>query len=166
MNYWLIESPFGTLLLVSDGEALKQLSFINAANFNPEMNWCKTQDSILKTAQTQLEEWFVGKRRIFDLPLSPEGTEFQKVIWNQLRKIPYGETRSYGDLAQAINKPTASRAVGAANGKNPIALIIPCHRVIGADGTLTGYAYGVELKEKLLALESQQKISQNTLQSV
>ena len=138
------------------------MSFIDSADFHPDPDWCKVQDAILNATRVQLQEWFAGERQTFALPLAPEGTEFQKIVWKQLQKIPYGETCSYSDLAQAINKPTASRAVGAANGKNPIALIIPCHRVIGANGTLTGYAYGVELKQKLLALENSQKILQTT----
>ena len=166
MNYWLVESPYGTILTVSDGDGLKQLSFVDAAIFRPESGWSRQQDSVLKQTQAQLEEWFVGERQMFDLPMSPEGTEFQKIVWKQLQQIPYGETCSYGELAQAIHKPTASRAVGAANGKNPIALIIPCHRVIGANGTLTGYAYGVELKQQLLALENNSKIQQHTPQPV
>ena len=166
MNYWLVESPFGTILLLSDGSALKRLSFIDATEFQSEDGWNQSKDAVLNSTQTQLEEWFSGKRHRFDLPLAPEGTEFQQVVWKQLQEIPYGETRSYSDLAQAIKKPTASRAVGAANGKNPIALIIPCHRVIGANGALTGYAYGIELKQKLLAMENNQEIHQNTLQLV
>ena len=166
MNYWLVESPCGTLLIVSDGHGLKQLSFIDVAAFQPDAGWCKKQDPILKQTQTQLQEWFAGERELFDLPLAPEGTEFQKKVWNQLQKIPFGETRTYGELAKSIHKPTASRAVGAANGKNPIALIIPCHRVIGANGTLTGYAYGVELKKQLLTLENSDRIPENTFQLV
>jgi methylated-DNA-[protein]-cysteine S-methyltransferase len=101
----------------------------------------------------QLEEYFAGRRRQFDLPLDLHGTEFQKRCWQELLKIPYGETRSYADVARAIGKPSAVRAVGLANGQNPIAIIVPCHRVIGSDGSLTGYGGGLETKRKLLELE-------------
>lgn len=101
----------------------------------------------------QVGEYFQGKRRVFDLPLRPEGTEFQRSVWQALLEIPFGETRSYGWVAQRIGNPSAVRAVGAANGANPIALIIPCHRVIGADGTLTGYGGGLDIKAKLLEHE-------------
>ena len=101
----------------------------------------------------QLEEYFAGRRRQFDLPLDLHGTEFQKRCWQELLKIPYGETRSYADVARAIGNPSAVRAVGLANGQNPIAIIVPCHRVIGSDGSLTGYGGGLETKRKLLELE-------------
>ena len=101
----------------------------------------------------QIGEFFAGKRQVFDFPLAPEGTEFQKRVWAELLKIPFGETTSYGELARRIGKPSASRAVGSANGKNPISLIVPCHRVIGANGKLTGYGGGLDLKEKLLNWE-------------
>lgn len=108
------------------------------------------------TARTfeELEEYFRGERRTFDLPLHPEGTEFQKKIWEALQEIPYGETRSYGEIAERVGNPKACRAVGMANNRNPIAIMIPCHRVIGKNGSLTGYAGGVDLKRKLLELES------------
>lgn len=108
---------------------------------------------LLDAAEAQLREYFAGARRTFDLPLAPHGTEFQQRVWAALRAIPYGETRTYGELAAAIGSPNASRAVGMANHRNPIPIIIPCHRVIGANGTLTGYAGGLEIKRKLLALE-------------
>lgn len=101
----------------------------------------------------QVREYFAGKRREFDLDLAPTGTAFQESVWEALRKIPYGETRSYGELARSIGRPKAARAVGAANGANPISLFIPCHRVIGADGSLTGFAFGEAIKEKLLRHE-------------
>lgn len=104
-------------------------------------------------AYTQLTEYFEGKRKEFTLPLAPEGTEFRKKVWKALCDIPYGETRSYGDIAKAVGNPKASRAVGGANNKNPIIIVIPCHRVIGADGSLTGYACGIEIKKRLLELE-------------
>ena len=108
---------------------------------------------LLDAAEAQLREYFAGARRTFDLPLAPHGTAFQQRVWAALRAIPYGETCTYGELAAAIGSPNASRAVGMANHRNPIPIIIPCHRVIGANGTLTGYAGGLEIKRKLLALE-------------
>jgi methylated-DNA-[protein]-cysteine S-methyltransferase len=102
----------------------------------------------------QLREYFAGQRADFDLPLAPEGTEFQRTVWRNLRDIPYGETISYGELAKRVGNPKASRAVGAANGQNPIPIVIPCHRVIGANGKLTGFGGGLPTKEALLALET------------
>src|SRR5215475_2327761 len=112
------------------------------------------QHPILIEAERQLSEYFAGKRTQFDLPLQPDGTEFQKKVWRALREIPFGETKSYLDLARAIGSPDASRAVGAANGKNPLSIIVPCHRVVGADGALTGFGGGLETKAALLALEA------------
>jgi len=111
------------------------------------------ETAVLKKAYKQLDEYFAGKRNVFDLPLSLRGTEFQLKVWHLLLTIPYGETRSYGQLAALINNPKASRAVGMANNKNPIPVIIPCHRVIGHNGKLVGYAGGLELKKNLLELE-------------
>jgi methylated-DNA-[protein]-cysteine S-methyltransferase len=105
-------------------------------------------------AEAQLRSYFAGERTTFDLPLAPRGTPFQLRVWEALREIPYGETATYGELAAAVGKPSAVRAVGAANGSNPIAVIVPCHRVIGADGTLTGYGGGLERKRILLDLEA------------
>lgn len=139
-----IETPFGPAWVEIDAAgALKKLSF-----GKPETNVGNLPD-----LARQLDEFFKGTRRTFDLVLAPEGTEFQKRVWAELLKIPFGETIGYGELAQRIGNPSASRAVGHANSKNPIALIVPCHRVIGANGTLTGYAGGLELKHKLLAWE-------------
>lgn len=109
---------------------------------------------VLVQAERELGEYFEGKRRMFDVPLDAVGTAFQKKVWAALAEIPFGETRSYGELARAVGNAAASRAVGAANGRNPISIIVPCHRVIGANGTLTGFAGGMAVKEKLLALES------------
>ncbi|MBQ5683798.1 MAG: methylated-DNA--[Peptococcaceae bacterium] len=108
---------------------------------------------LLLEAKRQLEEYFAGLRAAFSLPLAPEGTDFQKAVWRELENIPYGETRTYGQIARALGNPKASRAVGMANHKNPVAIMIPCHRVIGADGSLTGYAGGLDIKEALLRLE-------------
>ncbi|MDO4539479.1 MAG: methylated-DNA--[protein]-cysteine S-methyltransferase [Syntrophomonadaceae bacterium] len=109
---------------------------------------------LLKRAARQLEQYFAGERREFDLPLAPAGTEFQRRVWSALQTIPYGETRSYGEIAAQTGNPKACRAVGMANNRNPIAIIIPCHRVIGADGSLTGYGGGVPMKSRLLELEA------------
>ena len=113
----------------------------------------ETETPLIKKAASQLNEYFEGKRKTFDLPLNQQGTDFQLKIWNALQNIPYGETRSYGELAAMTGNPKASRAVGMANNRNPIPVIIPCHRIIGSDGSLTGYAGGLELKQKLLELE-------------
>ncbi len=113
---------------------------------------------LVETAR-QLGEYFAGERRVFDLPLGPDGTGFQRLVWRALGTIPFGETRAYGTIAHAIGRPSASRAVGAANGKNPISIIVPCHRVIGASGALTGYAGGVAAKEWLLGHERRYSIS-------
>lgn len=117
------------------------------------------ETELIRRASIQLSEYFSGERTRFDLPIEAEGSDFEKTVWNALLTIPYGETRSYGDIARQIGKPSYSRAVGRANGRNPISIIIPCHRVIGADGTLTGYGGGLELKAKLLKIEHTKLIS-------
>ena len=118
-------------------------------------NWGQREDShpLLVETGKQLAAYFAGLLREFDLPLEMQGTDFQMRVWSRLRQIPYGETRSYGDLARALGTPAAVRAVGAANGANPIAIVVPCHRVIGSNGTLTGYGGGIPLKKRLLELE-------------
>ena len=110
---------------------------------------------LVKDCEVELREYFVGKRKIFDLPVKPEGTDFQKNVWEHLQQIPYGQTRTYGDLATMIGNKKASRAVGMANHCNPILILIPCHRVIGANGSLTGYAAGIEAKKYLLRMEKE-----------
>jgi methylated-DNA-[protein]-cysteine S-methyltransferase len=110
-------------------------------------------DPVLSAARTQLDQYFAGQRRDFDLPLCPAGTAFQRAVWGELMRIPFAATTSYGDVASRVGRPRAVRAVGAANGRNPIALIVPCHRVIGSDGTLTGYGGGLPIKRWLLAHE-------------
>ena len=114
------------------------------------------QTSLLQETEEQLNEYFAGVRREFDLPLAPRGTPFQQAVWQQLLRIPYGEVRTYGQLAAALGKPGASRAVGSACRRNPLCILIPCHRVVGADGSLTGYAGGLDIKEYLLELEKQE----------
>jgi methylated-DNA-[protein]-cysteine S-methyltransferase len=117
---------------------------------------------LLRQAVRQLEEYFAGRRRAFDLPLDLRGTPFQVRVWEMLRTIPYGEISTYGDLARQLGRPGASRAVGAANGANPVAIVVPCHRVIGAGGALTGYGGGIERKRFLLALESLSRMSRTS----
>jgi methylated-DNA-[protein]-cysteine S-methyltransferase len=156
-----VDSPIGRLMLTSDGTSLTGLYMDVSKNkpakqHRPGDDW--TQNATqgpLPLVTRQLQEYFAGKRRKFDLPLDMQGTEFQKRVWRELREIPFGETWSYGQLAKRIDNPNASRAVGLANGRNPIAVIVPCHRVIGADGSLTGFGGGLERKEWLLSHEGQ-----------
>jgi methylated-DNA-[protein]-cysteine S-methyltransferase len=144
-------SPLGTLLLVSNGEALTGLYLDGLDSL--EKGW-QRDDRLLEEARTQLQAYFAGELTEFDLPLALEGTAFQRKVWNALRKIPFGETVSYAYIARKIGQPTATRAVGSANGRNSIAIIIPCHRVIAADGTLGGYGGGLDRKEWLLQHEA------------
>ena len=155
-SYHDFDTPIGTLRLVGDERHLARVDLPNAAASEPVAAWRKEQRTLpaaLLAGKRQLLEYFDGTRRDFELPLAPDGTAFQRRVWEELCRIPYGETISYGGLARRIRKPTASRAVGAANGRNPLAIVVPCHRVIGADGTLTGYGGGLTVKEALLALE-------------
>ena len=154
--YHDFDTPIGTLRLVGDERHLERVDLPNAAAREPDAEWREKRGGLpaaLRAARRQLAEYFDGTRRDFDLPLSADGTAFQRRVWDELRRIPYGATISYGELARRIGKPTASRAVGAANGKNPLAIVVPCHRVIGTDGTLTGYGGGLPVKRALLALE-------------
>lgn len=156
MNYTSLDSPVGPLLLVSDDAGLRQINFVNGRHeVRPDPAW-KENRSAFKTVTSQLRAYFAGELEDFDLPLAPNGTPFQLKVWKRLCDIRYGETMSYGELAKKIGNPNASRAVGLANGSNPIPIIIPCHRVIGSDGKLTGYGGGLPIKEKLLALEQKQ----------
>ncbi len=151
MNYRYLDSPLGRLRLVSDGEHITAIEF--EGMHGDVGNEHETNDRPLRACARQLEEYFAGKRQHFDLPLQPEGTSFQQSVWSALRNIPYGELSSYRDIAEAIGNVRAVRAVGAANGRNPIPIVVPCHRVIGSDGSLTGFAGGLEAKEVLLRLE-------------
>src|ERR1700730_12316431 len=156
MFYTQIESPLGPLLLAADDAGLRQILFVNGRRpARPESSW-KEDRVPLNDAIRQLHAYFGGELEKFDLPLAPEGTPFQLGVWLGLCDIPYGETISYGELAGRIGNPKASRAVGLANGSNPIPIVIPCHRVIGSNGKLTGYGGGLPIKEKLLALERRQ----------
>jgi methylated-DNA-[protein]-cysteine S-methyltransferase len=143
----IVSSPVGPLTLVEREGAIARLSF---GAHGPD----EPPTPLLARAVAQLEEYFGGERRSFDLPLAPSGTEFQLACWRALAEIPYGETRSYGEQARHIGRPDRARAVGAANGANPIAIILPCHRVIGADGSLVGFGGGLETKRRLLDLEA------------
>lgn len=144
----LIDSPVGELTLASDGEAVTGLHFGRAGN--P----AGPADGILEAARAELAEFFAGERRSFGVPARPRGTPFQEAVWAALLAIPYGETEGYGALAERVGRPGAARAVGLANGRNPVAIMVPCHRVVGASGSLTGYGGGLERKRWLLALEA------------
>jgi methylated-DNA-[protein]-cysteine S-methyltransferase len=152
MTVWTeMESPVGVLRVVSDGQALTSLMFDPPAEPVGERD---DAHPVLAEARTQLEAYFAGDRKDFDLPLAASGTPFQQRVWAALRDVGYGETATYGEIARRLGLPPgASRAVGAANGRNPIAIVVPCHRVIGSNGTLTGYAGGLARKERLLSLE-------------
>ena len=154
--YSYFESPIGTLLLAGDGSRLRQIVFPANGHPAPADDTWTHESSALREPVRQLRSYFAGDLENFDLPLVPEGTPFQQKVWLELCKIPYGDTISYGELARRIGNPNASRAVGLANGSNPIPIIIPCHRVIGSNGKLTGYGGGLPIKEKLLALEKRQ----------
>ncbi len=152
--YTYTESPIGSLLLAGDGENLHTLGFPSGKKrLRHEDGWIEDAAPFARVKE-QLRTYFAGERRHFDLSLAPRGTEFQQQVWSALRHIPYGETRSYKGLAKAIGNEKATQAVGAANGRNPIPVIIPCHRVIGANGDLTGFGGGLETKRFLLDLES------------
>ena len=154
--YTWYESPICPLLLAGTDSKLKLVSFAAGSHARRvEADWIEDA-SIFATVVDQLQSYFAGELRSFDLPLLLEGTPFQKRVWNALKEIPYGETVSYKMLAERVGSPKAVRAVGAANGANPIPIILPCHRVIGNNGSLTGFGGGLPLKKKLLALESRQ----------
>jgi methylated-DNA-[protein]-cysteine S-methyltransferase len=157
MTMLAIETPIGTLRLFDQDGALAGLHLPSIRHGNvPAAAAGRTP--LLERAATQLAEYFAGERRVFELPLAPRGTPFQERVWSVLREIPCGVTWSYADLARAIGQPTASRAVGAANGKNPIAIVIPCHRVIGASGALVGFGGGIPTKRWLLEHEQAQRM--------
>lgn len=152
--YTTMNSPLGPLLLTSDGQALTSLNMdSHKHDITPRPEW-RHDDAPFAAAQAQLDAYFAGTLEAFDLPLNASGTAFQQCVWQALLDIPFGHTQSYGELAKRIDNPKASRAVGLANGRNPISIIIPCHRVIGANGSLTGYGGGIERKRWLLDHES------------
>ncbi len=154
IRYTTVSSPIGQLTLVGDGEVLTHLSMASHEDTKPEIHadW-KCDKRGFKEARRQLAEYFAGERSEFTVPLAPSGTAFRMNVWSALVRIPYGETATYGEVAAQVGNPAASRAVGMANHYNPIAIIIPCHRVIGANGSLTGYSGGVDRKTILLDLE-------------
>ena len=151
MNYHLLNTSIGTLRLVSNGTHLTAIEF--PGRHNKEGGQRQRMDAVLTKCAAQLTEYFSGERCHFDLPLDAGGTAFQQTVWAALADIPFGELRSYADIANSIGKPKAVRAVGAANGRNPIPIVVPCHRVIGSDGSLTGFAGGLPMKTTLLTLE-------------
>ena len=156
-----VETPIGALRLLASDEALRAVIWPRVDRKQEtavEPIECDDHP-VLASAARQLMEYFSGRRRVFDLQLDPLGTQFQLHAWSHLRDIPYGTTRTYGEQAAAMGRPTASRAVGAANGRNPLSIFVPCHRVIGADGSLTGFAGGLETKRFLLALEARHRLS-------
>ena len=160
MKYCYADSPIGTLLIAGDHESIHLIGFPkNGKPQRPEAGWTESSTGALAETVRQLREYFAGKRTEFDLPLAPEGTDFQRKVWRTLQEIPYGKTISYGELAKRVGNPKASRAVGSANGKNRSPIVIPCHRVIQGNGTLGGFGGGLPTKEKLLALESTQKMA-------
>ena len=150
MDLILFDTPVGAIGLEEENGAIVRLLLPGA----PAPRIACHETSLLTEGKRQLLEYLAGKRREFDLPLAPKGTEFYRSVWRALEEIPYGETRSYRDIAQAVGRPKAVRAVGQANHNNPIPIIIPCHRVVGANGSLTGYGGGLDLKERLLRLEA------------
>lgn len=153
MYYTTFESPIGPLLLAGDEEGLKYLN-IRKGKKKIEVpdGWVENEDFFSEISR-QLEAYFAGQLKSFNFKIAPDGTEFQKSVWNALTEIPYGETRTYKEIAISVGKPKAYRAVGLANNRNPISIIVPCHRVIGTNGKLTGYASGLDVKEFLLRLE-------------
>ena len=154
MTYWHeIESPVGPLLLAGSAQALSRVHFQSGPEpLRPPQAWRRAAAPFAQV-QAQLTEYFCGARRSFELPLAPCGTPFQLAVWQALSAIPYGETLSYGELARRLGLTGGARAVGVANGANPLPIVVPCHRVIGADGTLTGFGGGLNIKRSLLALE-------------
>lgn len=156
MNYQYLKTPVGKIHIVEDKGRIKVAVFDKQwPSFKKKFASLKEQESpILKETRRQLLDYFEGKRKKFNLPIAPEGTDFQKKTWRTLVKIPFGQTRTYKEQALAVGSPNAVRAIGRTNGLNPICVILPCHRVVGSDGSLTGYAGGLEVKKRLLNLEA------------
>ncbi|MET7699001.1 MULTISPECIES: methylated-DNA--[protein]-cysteine S-methyltransferase [unclassified Streptomyces] len=152
-QHTVVDSPYGPLTLVADDGVLCGLYMVGQRHRPPEENFGERDETPFGEVAEQLQAYFAGELKEFTLRLDFAGTPFQRTVWEQLSRIPYGETRSYGELAEALGNPKASRAVGLANGKNPIGIIVPCHRVVGADGSLTGYGGGLDRKRRLLDLE-------------
>ena len=152
MHYAVMNSPMGPLTVAATEKGIASIQFGNTIPEGAVADSSANQETVV-----QLSEYFEGRRTHFELPMDVQGTAFQKAVWNELLRIPYGETRSYSDIAKAIGRPGAARAVGMANHDNPIAVVIPCHRVLGRDGSLTGYAGGLHLKAQLLSIERRQR---------
>lgn len=150
-SLFFYETELGTIGIAEDGTAITRVAF---GRWTPGKDETEGETPLLAKAAAQLREYLSGKRRAFELPLAAQGTEFQRRVWQALTQIPYGETRSYKDIAVRVGNPKGSRAIGMANHCNPIAIIVPCHRVIGAKGAMVGYASGVDIKQRLLELES------------
>jgi methylated-DNA-[protein]-cysteine S-methyltransferase len=161
-SHCFADTPIGALRLVAEGGRLTEIDFAGAPRLAAGDGGLAPGDRVLVAAARELAEYFRGERRTFSLPLAPCGTTFQRRVWDALREIPYGETRSYAFLAAHVGRPKAARAVGAANGANPFAIVVPCHRVIGSDGTLTGYAGGLGIKNWLLEHERAGQIGAGT----
>jgi methylated-DNA-[protein]-cysteine S-methyltransferase len=163
MHYDEIDTPIGVLLVAGDGAGLRRIHFQRGRSpLRPDPAWQRDKAAFGALAR-QLREYFARQRRSFELTLAPEGTPFQLATWQALRQIPYGETISYVELARRVGRPAASRAVGAANGANPLPIVVPCHRVIGADGSLTGFGGGLPAKRALLELEGAACVSRSQL---
>ncbi|MFC8101046.1 methylated-DNA--[protein]-cysteine S-methyltransferase [Streptomyces sp. NPDC057363] len=152
-QHTVIDSPYGALTLVAEDGVLCGLYMTDQRYRPPEESFGAADDGPFAEAEDQLTAYFAGELKDFTIALRLNGTPFQRTVWDQLRRIPYGETRTYGELADALGNPAASRAVGLANGRNPVGIIVPCHRVIGASGGLTGYGGGLERKQRLLDFE-------------
>ncbi|TPQ17971.1 methylated-DNA--[protein]-cysteine S-methyltransferase [Streptomyces sporangiiformans] len=152
-QHHVIDSPYGPLTLVATDGSLSGLYMTDQRHRPPEETFGEPDDTPFGEVMDELRAYFAGELKEFTVPLRLDGTPFQRSVWEQLRKIPYGETRTYGALADALGSPKASRAVGLANGKNPVGIIVPCHRVVGADGSLTGYGGGLDRKQRLLDFE-------------
>ncbi|MER5253498.1 MULTISPECIES: methylated-DNA--[protein]-cysteine S-methyltransferase [unclassified Streptomyces] len=162
-QHTLVDSPYGPLTLVATDGVLSGLYMTEQRHRPPEETFGDRDAGPFGETISQLEAYFAGELTEFDLPMRLDGTPFQRTVWQQLQLIPYGETRSYGQLAALLGKPNASRAVGLANGKNPIGVIVPCHRVIGSGGSLTGYGGGLDRKQRLLAFEGAATRSEDAL---
>ena len=153
-NYYVYQTPLGRITIAASNDAIIRLAFGEVA-----LEGTRAASTLTNKAANQLQEYLAGKRKVFDLPLCAPGSEFQESVWNEVQKIPYGQTRSYSEVAAAIGNPKATRAVGMANNKNPLPILIPCHRVIGAQGKPVGYAGGLKIKKFLLDLEQKASAS-------
>jgi methylated-DNA-[protein]-cysteine S-methyltransferase len=157
-NFYCYDTVIGKIGIGIEGNCLTNVFFMHRLLEIGDKNWIETETETTQNIANQIRAYLQGERKIFNINILLHGTEFQKKVWNELLKIPYGETRSYGNVARAIGVPNGARAVGMANNKNPISMIIPCHRVIGASGNLVGYGGGLGLKQKLLTLEMKYKV--------